>query len=148
MLSVLALGVSIWTLLYTIRQVRLLRSQLGLDVDLRVAAVNRELLTMAFDDPELFNLFDDKPISNGNKERCYVQMWLNHVHTMWNIHKHGLKPDAEWYSDQKDIALLFSLKAVRKHWENSKSFFPADFVQFVASLKDYRPEDPAKLNAG
>lgn len=145
-LSSLALLVSIWTLIYTVRQVGLLRSQIGLDLDMRVAAVNRELLTMAFNDPELFNVLDDKPLSNPHKERHYVQMWFNHVHTMWNVQKHGLKPEAEWYSDVKDIALLFSLTIVKKHWEDSKSFFPADFVQFIATLKNFHPEDPAETS--
>lgn len=141
-LSFLALCVSVGTFFYAIRQVRFLRSQLRIDADLRVAAVNRELFTMAFHDAELFNLFEDKPLANKHKERHYVQMWFNHVHTMWNVHEHGLISDAEWYSDIKDIALFFSIKIVRQHWEESKGFFPANFVQFIASLKDYHPEVP------
>jgi len=143
-LSLLALCVSVGTLFYTVRQVGLLRSQLKIDADLRVAAVSRELFTMAFQDPELFNLFEDKPLLNKQKERHYVQMWFNHVHTMWNVHEHGLISDAEWYSDMKDIALFFSINIVRKHWEESRGFFPANFVQFITSLKDYRPQDPTQ----
>lgn len=142
-LSLLALCVSVATLLYSIRQVGLLHGQLKVDADLRVAAVSRELFAMAFQDAELFNLFEDKPLLNKRKERHYVQMWFNHIQSMWNVHEHGLMSDAEWYSNMKDISVFFSLNIVKKYWEESKSFFPANFVQFITSLKDYRPEIPS-----
>lgn len=133
--SLLALSVSLGTLFYTVRQVRLLRSQLQIDADLRIAEVNRELLKMAFQDTELFDLFDDKPLSNKRKERHYLQMWFNHIHTMWNAHEHGLVSEAEWYSNVKDISVFFSINLVKKYWEESKCFFPASFVEFITSLK-------------
>ena len=139
-LSLLAVAVSVGSLAYTIRQVAFMRSQLRIDADMRIAAVSRELFAMAFQDPELFSLFEDKPMTNGRKEQHYVQMWFNHIHTMWNVHEQGLTSEAEWYGDIKDIALFFSIGIVRQRWEESRSYYPAQFVQFIASLRNYRPE--------
>ena len=138
--SLLAVIISCGGLFYVIQQVRLLKRQLQVDFKSRAAAVNRELLGLAFNNPELFLLFEDKPLQSKSKQRHYIQMWLNHISLMWDARQQKLLSDAEWYSDTKDIADFFSIEIVRTHWEEVKSFYPPDFVGFISTLKRGRPE--------
>jgi len=134
--------VSCGGLIYTIRQVRLNKRRLQLDVKAQVAATNRDLLKLAFSNPELFSLFEDGIIQNESKRRHYIQMWLNHIFLMWEAHEQELLSDSEWYSDKKDIADFFTIKAVSKHWNEVKTFYPPDFVQFILCVSQQSTNVP------
>ncbi len=136
--SLLALVVAGGSLLYTIRQVGLLKRQLQVDIRSRIAAVNRELLSLAFQDEELFRLFENQPLNNKSKQRHYIQMWLNHIFLMWDARQQQLLLESEWYADTKDISDFLSIETVGKHWEEVRSFYPPDFVAFVATLTNQR----------
>ena len=132
-ISLLSLLVSFATYLYVARQVRLLRSQIQIEAGFKIDAVNRELLTMAFNDAELFSLFEDRPFT-AYKQKFYIQMWLNHIDAMWQAHEHQLIKDSEWYAMKKDISDFFSINLVKQHWETVRSFHTPEFVQFVVSI--------------
>jgi hypothetical protein len=130
-IALLALLISIASLGYTVRQIHLLRCQLQEDVNFRMVGVNRELLAMAFEDAELFKLFEGKPMQNTCKQDHYIQMWINYTQLMWSARGKNLIDDSVWYSIEKEFRDFVSIPAVRKHWETKRKFYPPDFAQFV-----------------
>jgi hypothetical protein len=133
-LSILALCVSLASLSYTVRQIQLVHRQIHQDINFRIIGINRELLGLAFHDPELFLLFEDLPMSNPRKQKHYIQMWLNHAELMWGAAQRNLIEHSMWYSMQKEFRDFFSLSQVQRHWDTVKEFYSPGFVQFVAEF--------------
>lgn len=132
-ISFFSLLVSLATYSYVVRQVGLLRSQIQIDAGFKIAAVNRELLGLAFEHNELFCLFEDKPFTDF-KQRHYIQMWINHIDSMWRANEHKLIEVSQWYAMKKDIADFYSISLVREHWEGVKTFYTPEFVQFITEI--------------
>lgn len=52
--------------------------------------INRELLSLAFLHPSLFDVLEDKPIKDHLSEKRYLQLWLNQISLSHTFRRHAV----------------------------------------------------------
>jgi hypothetical protein len=101
--------------------------------------VNRELMCLGFDHPELFTILSGVAVSNPAWERHYLQMWLNQLSLVHTYLKNG-GFDAEFHESLKrDIAEFMTLQNMRSHWQRHAEFYPPSFQRLVNGILDTTP---------
>ncbi len=101
--------------------------QRKLESEIRVYDVNRELLKLGFDRPELFEILEDAEEVDPVWERRYLQLWLNQLTLIFAMHKRGYFKDeleSSLVRDNKDFMLLNNM---RHHWQGYRKYYPASF---------------------
>lgn len=108
---------------------------------------NRELLSLGFSHPKLFEILADAEKADPVLERRYLQLWLNqfaliHAYMKESVFKRELKD-----SLLRDVSEFFTMENMQRHWRHHGSFYPVSFQEFVADvLKKNEPPKPAALN--
>ena len=100
----------------------------------RLIDANRELLSLGFSHPKLFEILNDTGNADPQWEQRYLQLWLNHllmVHTMLNYR--GF--DADFREGlERDIADSFAQGNMRRHWSRVGPFYSASFQKRVNTI--------------
>lgn len=138
----LALIIATGSALFTYGQLRLVKSQLQIDSYSRIAVVTRDLIGLAFSHTELLDIFEDRHLTDKRKEIRYLQLWINHIEVIWNIHKQGSLSGEHWQASVKDIEDFFSLSVVCEYWETVREYYPASFVQFIWRIHPRTQKNP------
>lgn len=71
------------TAVFVLIQVRLFRRQLKFEVLLQIKTINRELLLLGFDRPELFDVINGEG-KGTEAEKRYLQLWLNQIDLIYH----------------------------------------------------------------
>src|SRR5882672_9526585 len=106
--------------------------------------INRELLTLGFSQPKLFEILADAPQTDATLERRYLQLWLNqfaiiHSYMEEAVFKRELKD-----SLTREVAEFFTMENMQRHWRHHGAFYPVSFQEFVSEvLKKNEPPKPA-----
>ena len=108
--------------------------------------INRELLSLGFSHPKLFEILGDAPDADRTLERRYPQLWLNqfaliHAYMKDSVFKRELKD-----SLLRDVAEFFTMENMQRHWRHHGAFYPVSFQEFVGDvLKKNEPPQAAAL---
>lgn len=106
----------------------------NLDSLYQVYDVNRQLLSLGFSHPQLFNILADAKNVDPEWERRYLQLWLNQLSLVHSHLKHG-GFDAEFADGlEKAIAEFMTLNNMQRHWHENRAFYPASFQSLVDSI--------------
>ena len=132
-ISFVALGVSILAALFTGLQLHLFESQLKLEANSRIFDTTRELMSYGFQDSEFFQIFNGKAFSDLEKQRRYLQLWINHIFIIWDSANEGLISKSCWHAYTNDIKDFFSEHIIRSHWQEVKNSYPSKFCNFINS---------------
>lgn len=98
--------------------------------------INRQLLSLGFDHPQLFAILVDKGCAEPEWERRYLQMWLNQLSLIYStIKQGGFDPEFE-QSLEWDIRFFMTLENMRRHWKRYREFYPASFQALVNGIVD------------
>ena len=138
--AAVSVTLSFLSLMLVVFQLQELTEQRKLESLMRLYDINRQLLTLGFSQPELFNILHDQPGADPMLERHYLQLWLNQVVLIFYIQKRGFfAPDlrARWEADARDLLRQENLK---RHWRLCRQFYPASFQTYVDSLTGYEVE--------
>lgn len=109
--------------------------------------INRELLSLGFSHPKLFEILADSEKADPTLERRYLQLWLNqfsliHAYMKESVFKRELKD-----SLYRDVAEFFTMENMQRHWRHHGAFYPVSFQEFISDvLKKNEPPKPAALN--
>lgn len=133
-LSVFALAVSVLSAAFTFYQLRFFKSQVYLEANSRILENTKSLISMGFEDEELFKVFSDVPLANREKQRRYLQLWVNHIFIVWSSAREGLLADSCWEAYSRDNKEFFSLRSVREHWERVKDHYSAEFCEYIRGI--------------
>lgn len=144
---VLPIVISCIAITLTLIQLSLLRRQLHLDALIKIVQSNRELMTMGFEKPALWEFFKGKwetVTDEAAKEqrRRYFQLWLNHMHVIWKAREVGLYDMHEWNCTRDDMADFFRLEPFRAHWHEVQRFYPEPFRREMRELIAFPPKQP------
>ena len=134
-IAALALAVSLIVMFFNARQLSLLMRQLRLDSLIKISDGNREIISLGFEKPELWKiLYDSTEIpdaKNAEERKRYLQLWFNHMHVIWKAHELGLLDRHEWTACSIDIEDFLSIRSLRVHWQEVRSFYPEPFQKFM-----------------
>jgi hypothetical protein len=111
-----------------------------------IFSTNRELLSLGFDHPKLFEVMTDDETIDPVIERRYLQLWLNQfllIHTYFNqsVLKGELKD-----SLIRDLSDFFTQKNMQKHWHRYGRFYPESFQKLVNGILE-KIEPPRSATA-
>jgi len=135
--------------LLVILQLRRNTSQRELDSLMKVYDINRQLITLGFSHPELFDIMADKDNADPVRERRYLQLWLNQFSLVFSymndsIFKRELKD-----SLTRDVSEFLTMENMRRHWRHHGAFYPAPFQTFVNDIiKKNEAPAAAQMNSG
>jgi hypothetical protein len=121
-------------LIFVAWQIREATKQSKLESQIRLQDVNRELISLGFSKPELFEVLKDGKNVDPNAELYYLQLWLNQFCMFDALSKSGnLKPDVR-ESLEIDFRDMMGMENMRRHWKKFGKFYPASFQELVNNI--------------
>jgi hypothetical protein len=122
--AILSAFMSFASVLLVVLELRHNRQQRRLDSILCVYEINRELISLGFDHPELFKVLQDAPDVEPSVERRYLQLWLNQIAAIHFLMSHGLLPKVVSVNLWADVAGFFKMDNMRRHWASVRGVYP------------------------
>lgn len=115
-------------------QLRRGTKQKNLESLYRVYDVSRQLLSLGFTHPALFDVLNDAPDVNPEWEKRYLQMWLNQLSMVHTYLKNG-SFDPEFHDSlHREIAYLMTLQNMQRHWKNNGDIYSPSFQKLVNGI--------------
>jgi hypothetical protein len=121
-------------LLLVVLQLRESTRQRSLEALYQIYDVNRELLTLGFCHPELFQVLSDEPSVDPQWERRYLQLWLNQLSLIYSHLEKGSFDTEFLESLKRDIRYMMTLRNMQRHWSRFREFYPASFQRLVERM--------------
>ena len=123
-------------LLFVAWQMRDGNRQRKLESQIRLQDVNRELVSLGFSKPELFEVLKDGKNVDPNAELYYLQLWLNQFCLFDALSRNGgFKRDVRESLDV-DFRDMMGMENMRRHWKKFGKFYPASFQRSVNDILD------------
>src|SRR5687768_7146209 len=113
--SATALVVSAISLSLVLMQLYDTITQRKIDANIRISDINRELVTLGFSHPALFNVLRGEP-TDPIVECRYLQLWFNQFLLIYTYQARGLFRTEHRESLGRDISDFLKLQNVQLHW--------------------------------
>lgn len=139
-LSAFSTLISFVSLFLVVVQLRDHNRQRKLESEIHIYDVNRELLKLGFDKPELFEILEDAQDADPVRVRRYLQLWLNQLALIYSMHQHGYFKNELEDSLVREVREFMKLKNMQRHWQKQRNFYPAPFRRFVDGVIQSLPE--------
>lgn len=123
-------------LLFVAWQMRDGNKQRKMDSQIRLYEINRELISLGFEKPELFEVLKDGEKIDHNLERRYLQLWLNQLSLIFSLKATGALQKDYQESCERDLRDMFELASMRRHWRAFGKYYPASFRKAVNDILD------------
>lgn len=101
---------------------------------IQIYDINRQLLSLAFSTPELFDVLHNGPNADPIRERHYLQLWFNQFALIHAIHRRGLFQTDLRESMERDMRDFLAQENMQRHWRLYRNFYPSSFQDFVDNL--------------
>lgn len=125
-------------------QIRASTIQGRLDTLCKSLDVNRQLLSLGFSHPRLFDILNDTPNVDPEWEKRYLQLWLNHLSLVHAFLKNGGFDPEFQDSLMKDIGYLLANQNMQRHWPRHAQYYPPSFQKLLnGMLSDMKPMETA-----
>lgn len=131
--SATALIVSAISLSLVLVQLHDTIAQRKIDANIRISDINRELVTLGFSHPVLFDILRGET-TDPVLERRYLQLWFNQFLLIYTYQARGLFGAEHRKSLGRDIRDFLKFQNVQRHWREFRQYYPSSFQQFVGSL--------------
>ena len=137
--------ISFISILLVVLQLRGHLRQRRLESLIRIYDINRELLSLGFDHPELFEILSDVDRVDPVRERRYLQLWLNQLALIFATHRHGLLDRELEASLSRELREFMSQQNMRMHWKSQRALLP----EIVSSIcrRGHRIRRPSLVRA-
>ncbi|GHC56166.1 hypothetical protein GCM10007100_23840 [Roseibacillus persicicus] len=99
-----------------------------MDSKVRLHEGTRTLLLTALDDPDLLGAIGGGS-EEGQKQRRYRQLWLNHIEMIFR--QRELFDKAHWQGTLNDVRDFMEMPHMRSHWATYGEFYSANFREFM-----------------
>ena len=121
-------------LVFVAWQMRDANKQSKLESQIRLYDINRELISLGFSKPELFEVLKDEKKADPTMERWYLQLWLNQLSLFHSLKTAGVLQKDYQESVQHDLLDMFGMSNMRRHWQQFERFYPASFRRSVNEI--------------
>lgn len=132
-ISATALVVSAISLSLVLVQLYDMITQRKIDASIRISDINRELVTLGFSHPVLFDVLRGEP-TDPALERRYLQLWFNQFLLIYTYQARGLFRSEHRESLGRDIRDFLKFQNVQRHWREFRQYHPRSFQDFVGDL--------------
>ena len=121
-------------LVFVAWQMRDANKQSKLESQIRLYDINRELISLGFSKPELFEVLKDEKKADPTMERWYLQLWLNQLSLFNSLKTAGVLQKDYQESVEHDLLDMFGMSNMRRHWQEFEQFYPASFRRSVNDI--------------
>jgi hypothetical protein len=121
-------------LIFVALQMREENRQRKIESQIRMHDINRELISMGFDKPELFEILKGTNQTTSEFERRFLQLWLNQLSMFHSLKEAGDMQKEFEESCDRDLRNMFEKANMRRHWEGVGKFYPASFQKAVNAI--------------
>lgn len=129
--SVSSAAIAFVGLLLVVLQLREGNKQHELTSLVEIYDINRELITLGFSYPQLFEILNDAKGSEPTWERRYLQLWLNQFSLIHSYLRRSVF-DAELEASlERELVDFMRMENMQRHWKQHGSFFPTSFQKLV-----------------
>lgn len=122
------------SLLLVVLQLRQNTEQRRLESVLSIYDVNRHLIALGFENPELFKVLQDGTDIDPTMERRYLQLWLNQIAIIHFLESRGLIAPELGEGFNADIAGFLAMENMQRHWQRHKRLYPASLRAALDAL--------------
>lgn len=133
--------------LLVVHQLRDATAQRRVESQLQLTTLNRELLTLGFSHPELFQVLHGRK-ADPLVERHYLQLWFNQFALIHSFHQRRLFAPELHASLERDLRDFLTQDNLRRHWQQHRQYYPGPFQAYVDGLltgkADVPPERPPR----
>jgi hypothetical protein len=130
-----------------VKQLRDTTQKQEMDSEFAVYDNNRQLLSLGFFHPQLFDVLEDSTHVDPHSERYYVQLWLNQFAQIHAYHQRAIIRGELKESFDRDLADFISMENAQKHWKKYGKFYRRSFQDYVnAIVKKIEPPAAAHLD--
>ena len=119
--------------LLVVWQLRDGNAQRRLESLLQISSVNREIVALGFDHPELFQILHGKK-ADPILEQHYLQLWLNQFKVIHGFKERQALPQDLLDGLTRDIRDFMAQPNMHRHWISTRQFYPASFQSFVDEI--------------
>jgi hypothetical protein len=133
--------VSFVALIFVGVQIRAATRQRTSDSLVKILDVNRELITLGFSHPELFEILTGDKNPNPVKTQRYLQLWLNQFSLVFSYLQHSVLRGEAKDNLERDLSEFMTMPNMRKHWQKFGRLYPASFQSYINEIlkKDEPP---------
>ena len=122
-------------LIFVAVQMRDGNRQRKMDSHIRLYDINRELLSLGFSKPELFEILkNDGHKVDPTLMRRYLQLWLNQLCLVDAFKRSGVFEKDVGESFDTDLRDMMLLPNMRHHWKKFGKYYPASFQETVNAI--------------
>lgn len=108
--------------------------QTRLESQVRVQDSTRELVSLGFANPQLFEVLKgSKQVDHAVGDR-YLQLWLNHFSMIHSFLQSGVFEKDVQKSFEADVRDIMRKPNMRRHWRAVQCFYPASFQTSVDEI--------------
>ncbi len=140
-IAIFAATVSFVGLLLVVVQLRDSTDQRRLESILQIYGVNREIITLGFANPELFQILHGQE-ADPLVERHYLQLWFNHFALIHNFKDRKFFPVDLRESLERDIRYFMEEDNAQRHWQQNRTYYPAAFQSYIDHLTPPKADAP------
>ena len=146
--SLFSAAVAFAGLLFVALQLRDSNHQREIESIIEIYDVNRELISLGFEHPQLFAVLRDTKIADPEWQRRYLQLWLNQMSLIHSCLKRSVFESEVKSSLESQLAEFLSLQNMREHWQKHGAFYPLSFRVWVNGLIQQPENLAADVNSG
>ena len=140
--------ISFLGLLLVVLQLREGNRQAKLESQIRLYDINRELITLGFSKPELFQILADAKNVDSTIERRYLQLWLNQLCLVDSFKRSGAFNKEVQEGFETDLRDMMQMENMRRHWHEFERYYPASFRKSVTEILDKAERKRTKKKGG
>lgn len=109
-------------------------AQRKLESQIRLYDINRELISLGFSHPQLFEVLKDAEGVDATVERRYLQLWLNQLSLIHAFKGRGVFGTEYQKSCEADLRDMMSMSNMQRQWRGHGEYYPASFQKSVNDI--------------
>jgi hypothetical protein len=135
--------VSFIALIFVGVQIRAATRQRTSDSLVKILDTNRELITLGFSHPQLFEILTGDKNPNHVFTQRYLQLWLNQFSLVYFYLQNSVLQGEAKDNLERDLSEFMTMPNMRKHWQKFGKLYPASFQTYINEIlrKDESPGD-------
>lgn len=96
--------------------------------------INRQLLSLGFSHPSLFQILEDTKTADSLWEKRYLQLWFNQLSLTYTyMLRSVIQPELK-ESLERNVADFMLMQNAQTHWRRYGTFYPASFQNYVSQI--------------
>ena len=109
----------------------------------KILDTTRELISLGFSHPKLFEILAGKKETDPILTQRYLHLWLNHFSLVHSYLEHSMLGAETRDNLERDLTEFMGMASMRKHWQRFGSLYPISFQTFIDEILK-KDEPPTK----